>query len=185
MDIEAEKFAFMVDVSGSTGSSDNYWSTVWELFGLHANDIGQYYEWDDSIRKVSKKQMEEQIQKKHGKGGTSPEVVANEVIAKQLKKVILITDGQVGQHNVTNCDKILENYKFTKTICYIIASSGYGGLNMSVTCPFTRNCENEVYEKHINTPLKKLVQYTPEDYKILDTLDDITLENFEANYDKI
>lgn len=30
-----------------------------------------------------------------------------------------------------------------------------------------------------------MVQYTPEDYKILDTLDDITLENFEANYDKI
>lgn len=30
-----------------------------------------------------------------------------------------------------------------------------------------------------------MVQYTPEDYKILDTLDDITLENFEANFDKI
>ena len=56
---------------------------------------------------------------------------------------------------------------------------------MSVTCPFTRRCENEVYQKNTNTPLKKLVQYTPEDYKILDTLDDITLENFEANYDKI
>lgn len=56
---------------------------------------------------------------------------------------------------------------------------------MSVTCPFTRKCENEVYEKYDGKPLKKLVQYTPEDYKILDTLDDITLENFEANYDKI
>ena len=56
---------------------------------------------------------------------------------------------------------------------------------MSVTCPFTRRCENEVYEKYDGVPLKKLVQYTPEDYKILDTLDEITLENFEANYDKI
>lgn len=56
---------------------------------------------------------------------------------------------------------------------------------MSVTCPFTRRCENEVYEKYDKVPLKKLVQYTPEDYKILDTLDEITLENFEANYDKI
>jgi hypothetical protein len=26
--------------------------------------------------------------------------------------------------------------------------------------------------------LKKLVQYTPEDFKVLDTLDDINLENF-------
>lgn len=97
---------------------------------------------------------------------------------KKLKKVILITDGQVSDHNVKECDKILDGYEFTHTICYIIASSSYGGLNMSVTCPFTRKCENEVYEKYDGKPLKKLVQYTPEDYKILDTLDDITLENF-------
>lgn len=30
----------------------------------------------------------------------------------------------------------------------------------------------------MNQPLTKLVSYTTEDYKILDTLDDITLENF-------
>ncbi len=87
----------------------------------------------------------------------------------------MITDGQVSDHNVVSCDKILEGYKFTKTVCYIIASTGYGNLNMSVTCPFTRNCDNEVYEKEANSPLKKLVKFTPEDYKILDTLDDITL----------
>jgi hypothetical protein len=28
MDSEVDKFAFMVDVSGSTGGSDNYWKTV-------------------------------------------------------------------------------------------------------------------------------------------------------------
>ena len=30
-----------------------------------------------------------------------------------------------------------------------------------------------------------MVQYTPQDYKILDTLDTITLENFEAQFDLI
>ncbi len=30
-----------------------------------------------------------------------------------------------------------------------------------------------------------MVQYTAEDYKILDSLDEITLENFEAKYDLI
>lgn len=69
-------------------------------------------------------------------------MVAKEIVAKKLKKVILITDGQVSDHNVKECDRILENYEFTKTICYIIASSSYGALNMSVTCPFTRKCEN-------------------------------------------
>lgn len=102
-----------------------------------------------------------------------------------MTKVILITDGQVGDNSVRECDKILDGYKFTKTICYIISSSNYGVLNMSVTCPFTRRCENEVYEKYADRPLKKLVQYSPEDYKILDTLDEITLENFEANFDTI
>jgi hypothetical protein len=30
-----------------------------------------------------------------------------------------------------------------------------------------------------------MVQFTPQDYKILETLDTITLENFETEYDKI
>lgn len=52
----------------------------------------------------------------------------------------MITDGQVGDESVRQCDKILEGYEFVKTICYIFASSKYGNLNMSVTCPFTRKC---------------------------------------------
>lgn len=56
---------------------------------------------------------------------------------------------------------------------------------MSVTCPFTRNCDNKVFKKEKNLPIESIVQYTPQDYKILDTLDEITLENFEAKYDLI
>lgn len=37
MDAEVEKFAFMVDVSGSTGGSDNYWKTVGDALSIHAN----------------------------------------------------------------------------------------------------------------------------------------------------
>lgn len=46
---------------------------------------------------------------------------------------------------------------------------------MSVTCPFTRKCENKVFRKTHNGPLETVVQFTPQDYKILDTLDTITL----------
>jgi hypothetical protein len=35
------------------------------------------------------------------------------------------------------------------------------------------------------SPLEVVVSYTPEDYKILDTLDTITLENFAAQYNLI
>lgn len=51
--------------------------------------------------------MENQIISKTGKGGTSPEVVARQIVSKKIKKVILITDGQVSDHNVKECDKIL------------------------------------------------------------------------------
>lgn len=56
---------------------------------------------------------------------------------------------------------------------------------MSVTCPFTRYCDNQVFTKKKGEELKAIVQYTTEDYKILDTLDEITLQNFEAKYDLI
>lgn len=101
-----------------------------------------------------------------------------------MTRVILVTDGQVGDQEVRRCDEIFGNYKFDKTICYII-STGYGNVDMSVTCPFTRNCDNKVFKKEQNSPLETIVQYTPEDYKILDDLDAITLENFDAKYDLI
>ena len=34
-------------------------------------------------------------------------------------------------------------------------------------------------------PLKSIIQYTAEDFKILDGLEDITLENFQAKYETI
>lgn len=97
------------------------------------------------------------------------------MISKNIKKIILVTDGQVSDHSVNQCDKTLEKHNFEKSICYIVSTSSYGALNMSVTCPFTRKCDNEVYEKGYTSPLKKIVQYTPADYKILDTLDEISL----------
>lgn len=182
---KTDKYSIMLDNSGSTGNSSNYWPAVQEILALYGQKINHFYFWNSSIREVDKKVFEKALVEKRGQGGTDPTLVAKEIVLKQIRNIILITDGQVADYSVQECDKILAEYKFSKTVCYIISTSGYGGCNMSVTCPFTRNCENEVYEKPIDQPFKKLVQYTPEDYKILDTLDDITLENFEASFDKI
>jgi len=46
---------------------------------------------------------------------------------------------------------------------------------MSVTCPFSRFCESQVFTKARDSPLKAIVQYTAQDYKILDTLEEISL----------
>ena len=147
MEPEVEQYSFMLDTSGSVGGSPNYWNTIWELLTLHGPNVGHFYFWNTSIEEISKKRFEQAIHEKKGWGWTSPELVAHEVIKKNIKKVILVTDGQVSDHSVNQCDKILEKHEFEKTICYIISTSSYGGLNMSVTCPFTRRCDNEVYEK--------------------------------------
>lgn len=57
--------------------------------------------------------------------------------------------------------------------------------NLSVTCPFTRRSESKVFSRSGANPLKTVMQYTQEDYKVLDSLDEISLENFEAKYASI
>lgn len=70
----------------------------------------------------------------------------------KFKKFILITDGEVGDNSVQLCDKTFEEadkkkgFRYDKSICFL-ASTSYGELNMSVTCPFTRNCESQVFTK--------------------------------------
>ena len=101
-------YSFMVDISGSVGGSAHYWGMVGELVALYGQEVKEYYFWDSSIEVATKKQMEGAIEKRTGRGGTSPELVAQEIVKKQLKRIILITDGQVSDHSVKRCDEILE-----------------------------------------------------------------------------
>lgn len=52
--------------------------------------------------------MEDSIASKRGTGGTSPEHVAKEIAEKKFENIILVTDGEVSDYNVSGCDKILE-----------------------------------------------------------------------------
>ena len=61
----------------------------------------------------------------------------------------------------------------------------YSEPNLSVTCPFTRYSESTVFSRKGAAEVKSVMQYTAEDYKILDSLEELTLENFEAKYDTI
>ena len=56
-------------------------------------------------------QFEEFILSKCGTGGTSPEIVAEEIANKKFAKIILITDGQVDDNSVLKCDVILDKVK--------------------------------------------------------------------------
>ena len=187
--MEAEGYALYVDNSGSVGGSANYWETVEHIIAQYGKDITQYYLWNSTCGASSHKEFGEWIKSKKGTGGTSPEHVATEIVKKKHSKIILVTDGQVDNSSVQRCDQKFEEaekngFKIAKSVCYIV-STGYGGVNMSVTCPFTRFCDNQVFTKEKDQPLVAVVQYNTEDFKILDTLEEISLENFEAKYDLI
>ena len=100
-----------------------------------------------------------------------------------------MTDGEVGDYSVQRCDKIIEEakakskFEIQKSIVYVVGE--YHEPNLSVTCPFTRSFESKVFTKSGASPLKELISYTAEDYKILDSLEDISLQNFESQYEKI
>ena len=177
--MQKESYSLFVDNSGSVGGSANYWDTVGQIITQYAKDIDSYYLWNSNCQKFSLKVLEESIASKRGTGGTSPEHVAHEIVAKQIRNIILVTDGEVDNGSVQRCDTAFENaaksnFKISKSICYII-STGSAQVNMSVTCPFSRFCENKVFTKTKTDPLKAVVEYTSEDYKILDTLEEITL----------
>lgn len=97
-----------VDNSGSVGGSDNYWSTVEFIINQYAKDISHYFLWNSNCGLSSLKEMEASIKARKGTGGTSPEHVATTIVKGQFKKVILVTDGEVGDYSVQACDKTFE-----------------------------------------------------------------------------
>ena len=46
---QQQKYAFMLDVSGSVGGSVNYYETVSNLVSMYGQEIGSYYFWDSRI----------------------------------------------------------------------------------------------------------------------------------------
>lgn len=174
-----------VDNSGSVGSCTTYWQTVSDINTQYAKDISHYYFWNSSYYTVTPKVFDEKCIAMRGEGGTSPELVAQVVVKEKFPNIILITDGEVGDYSVKECDRILEaaktqGFTINKAICYVIGS--YNEPNLSVTCPFTRCKESKVFSRNGANPLKAVMQYTAEDYKVLDELENITLENFERQY---
>ena len=184
-----ESYALFVDNSGSVGGCNHYWQTVADIINEYGKDITHYYLWNSNCGLSSKKEMEQSIETKRGTGGTNPEWVAKEIVAKQFTNIILVTDGEVGDHSVHGCDRTLNEafsankFHVRKAVCYVIGN--YSEPNLSVTCPFTRRSESKVFSRTRETALKTIMQYTQEDYKVLDSLEEISLENFEAKYSNI
>ena len=169
-----ESYALFVDNSGSVGGCQHYWQTVSDILNDYAKDITHYYLWNSKCGLSTKKEFEASILSKRGTGGTSPSFVAEEIVKERFGNIILVTDGEVGDHDVNMCDTIFnrafadKQFKIGKAVCYVIGN--YSEPNLSVTCPFTRRSESKVFSRTRASELKTVMQYTQEDYKVLDSI---------------
>lgn len=174
--------SIFLDISGSVNNSLHYWENVKNIYNKHKDDISDFYVWDNGVKKHDRTTFIAYINSMRGYGGTEPSKIINCIKTNKIKHIILITDGEVGDDEVSRTDKLLDNYKLEKSICYIIANTVYSKPNMSVTCPFTRNCSSKVYKKYYNEEMTEEISFTQDDFKILDELDTISLDNFLEKY---
>lgn len=121
-----------------------------------------------------------------GDGGTQVECVAQALLDMQFcGKLVLITDGEVTESSIEECDTMLRRYdKISEAEVHIVGNHA----NMSISCPFTRNCPHVVYEYDYGsgtTPCNHVV-ISSEDIATLDMIDGIcTLAEFESKYESI
>lgn len=120
---------------------------------------------------------------KSGGGGTLPVKFAEYIKQTNFSgNLIIISDGQVSSSMVNECEKEINkngNYKFNYVTVYLI-STGHQ-VNMSISCPFTRNSPYlvEVYDRGKKVSDLRLTQ---EEITIFDNLDKITtIKEFENN----
>lgn len=173
------EYTLYVDVSGSVGNFTNYWNQVEKVYNKYKDQINQIYIWDDKIQLSTKSNFESLIKKKYGSGGTSPYLIAESLKSNKIKnKIIIFTDGEVGDSHVRTADEVLGSHQIDEVECYII---GQRNANLSVTCPFTRNNNSIVYWSTDNSELTKQV-YTKPDPTLINALETINIETFYEKY---
>lgn len=177
------KVTFYIDVSGSVGQFKNYWDKVNTVYLEHKENkrVGKIFIWDSGIQEITCVKLESMIREKKGYGGTDPSNIATSLIKNKINSdIIIFTDGNVYDREVQQTDKLLAEYQLDNVKCYII---GNNTINMSVTCPFTRNNNSQVYsQKNINSELL-LTSYNKLDPLLFNTLDRISLDTFNEKYD--
>ena len=175
--------AIYIDISGSVDGSDIYWNKVNEIVNEHKKS--KFIVWDTDIKEINYTQILQYIKNKKGYGGHMISQVATSIVANKFsdKKIIIITDGEVGANDVKISEKTLTHFNIKEVECYIITARSDDNSNIDISVPlaFMRNNTSKLYvTNRKETTLVKNINKT--DYEILKN---ITLENVMNHFDKI
>lgn len=166
---------FAYDGSGSTGGSALYHTTSQNLFAsLPAPPNTQILLWDSSSRIISPAELAHINAAQQGNGGTDPELIARHVVATNFHgHLVLLSDGQVSQSSVATCDRTLPAGWTFASVRVVLVNTG-GTVNMSVSCPFTRNSPHTIQMVTAAAPAPTtLTEVKQESFALLSALDDI------------
>lgn len=169
---------FAYDGSGSTGGSVRYHNAAQRLYQELPVDTTQILFWDSTVRIISATELHEINTSRRGAGGTVPSSIATFIRDNDFHgHIVLLTDGQVSSTQVDACDSILPSDWHFASVRVLLVNTG-GTINLSVSCPFTRNSPHTVHQLTNGTGLNlseatQLTTVSPDMLELLNRLDSI------------
>lgn len=167
------------DYSGSTGGSVFYHETTKKILQEYN---GPVLLWDDKTILTTMKELAGINNRREGRGGTYPHVIAEHCIRNKYKgKLVVISDGQVSNSEIDRVDGLCRDWQPSEVVCHLVHTGTEP--NMSISCPFTRTCPFEVYlhkEGKDSQLMTSVSAVELEAFALLDTIDSI--KDFEVAY---
>jgi hypothetical protein len=181
---------FAIDYSTSVTGNSFYYQEVSTIVkdNLRGGDV--VILWDHGYRQVTPEELEIVIESQSGGGGTAPVAIAEavSVLGKSTSwHLVLITDGQVGVTSIDQCDNFVkdEGLSFRFVTGFIIGGEG----NLSVLCPFTRDCSHIVHSIGMSGSSivrHEVARVNDEDVLLLSKIEEIqTVERFESSFESL
>jgi hypothetical protein len=131
------------DASGSTANCMFYHEQTQRVVAELPRDSTRILMWDDSHKVITHNALLDINERKQGFGGTSSDQIARYIHDNHFHgHLVIVSDGEVYSPSIDACGQILGNeWKFESVTAHLIGS----GVNLSITCPFTRVSSHVVY----------------------------------------
>lgn len=172
------------DYSGSTCNSIHYHQITQNIVSKLKQDC-RIICWNNTWKEITLDDLNRINKFYDGDGCTEIYTVADAI--KKLNftgKLILITDGQVATYSIDHCDTMMLSLSNVITSAEVHIISTGTKTNLSVSCPFTRNCPHAIYTyQNNNTYVDEVISISQDDIDTLSQIDTIyTIQEFETNY---
>lgn len=144
------KTILAIDYSGSIRNKGNYHDYIKNKilpYYFNQNRGDAIYLWETGFKKINYVELMNIIKNRGGKGGTNSSKIAEILNIESInnyKHLIIVTDGEVNQNEITKSDNIMKNIKNIKLefVSTFIIQTG-GRCNLSVGAPYCRDIPNQ------------------------------------------